>query len=228
MQDSVASNHCEYCNKTFKQSKSFLTHLCEPKRRWMDRDSQTNRTAYNAWRYYFAKHHPSMSIDYKDFTKNSFYLSFMKFATYCLNTKVIHIIFFIDFLLSHKVPIDKWCNDTHYAKFLSHYLKSENVNDAVKRTIRTLENMCEEENIEVKDSFKYLNGNRLCQKIYQGLISPWVLYTSDSAMNFLHNLNEDQVRIVYPVIDPDIWRIKIFREKDNSSQVKQILKNYVL
>lgn len=227
MNDNAVS--CEYCNKSFIKQGSFLTHLCEPKRRWMDRDMPTNRTAYSAWKYYFSKHHPNMkSIEYQDFIKNYYYNSFMKFAAYCINIKVVNIILFLDYLVSHKAPINKWCNDTHYSKFLLQYLKLEDINDAFRRSIRTIEQMCEEENIQVKDAFKYLNGNRLCQKIYQGSISPWVLYNSNSAIDFLHNLNEDQVRIIYDIINPDIWKLKLFREQDKTGHVKGLLKDYNL
>jgi hypothetical protein len=217
-------NKCEFCNKKFVREKLFLRHVCEPKRRWLERDMQVNRYAHGAWKFYFNKHHPSTKkVEYIDFIHSPYYMSFIKFATYCINTNVINIHYFMDYLIAHKISINTWCSDENYSKFLINYLKTEDSNDATNRSLKTLKEMCADENIHIKDAFKYLNENRLCQKIYQGMISPWVLYSSDSAMDFLSRLNEDQVNIIYAYINPDIWRLKVFREKDISNHIKNVL-----
>jgi hypothetical protein len=229
MSNSAANNTCEFCNKVFVREKLFIKHLCEPKRRWLERDMQVNRYAHGAWKFYFTKHHPSTKkTDYIDFTRSPYYMAFMQFATYCLNTNVINIHYFIDYLISHKVPINLWCSDKEYSKFLIDYLKTEDVDDATNRSLGTLEEMCRDENIQIKDAFKFLNENRLCQKIYQGMISPWVLYNSDTAIDFLSRLNDDQVKIIYDYINPDIWKIKVYREKATNNKIKSTLVQHQL
>jgi hypothetical protein len=131
-------------------------------------------------------------------------------------------------LISHKVPINLWCSDKEYSKFLIDYLKTEDVDDATNRSLGTLEEMCRDENIQIKDAFKFLNENRLCQKIYQGMISPWVLYNSDTAIDFLSRLNDDQVKIIYDYINPDIWKIKVYREKATNNKIKSTLVQHQL
>lgn len=203
--------------------------MCDLKRRWVDKDTSTNRIAYSAWKHYFTKNHPNISSStYNDFIKNHFYLSFMKYANYCINSKVVNVIFYLDYLVARKIPINKWCSDEHYSKFLTLYLKVEDINDAIKRSIETLKIMCDDQNIQIKDAFKYLNSNKLCQKIYQGQLSPWVLYGSDSGVNFLCSLNDDQVKIIYELVDPDIWRLKVFREKEKNTVIKESLSKYNL
>lgn len=229
MSNSVENSTCEFCNKTFIRQKSFLNHVCEFKRRWLERDMKVNRNAHGAWKFYFNKHHPNTTkTEYINFIHSHYYMAFIKFSTYCINTNVINIHYYIDYLISHRVSINDWCSDKHYSKFLVQYLKTEDSDDATRRSLKTLIEMCEVENIQVKDAFKFLNENRLCQKIYQGMISPWVLYNSDTAIDFLSRLNDDQLKIVYEFINPDIWKLKVFKEKDITVKVKNTLVEHQL
>lgn len=203
--------------------------MCETKRRWSERDMQINRYAHGSWVFYYKRYHPQITkLDYMDFITNLFYLPFIKFATFCINNHVVNIHSYMEYLVSHKITVDKWAHDEFYTKFITNYLKTEDSHDAIKRSINTLEEMCKEQNIKVSDAFNYLNENKLCQKIYQGTISPWLLYNSESAMDFMNRLNDDQVKLIYDFINPDIWRLKIFREANSDNKIKSLVKEYHL
>lgn len=218
------TNQCEFCKRSFIRESTLLTHLCESKRRWNERDNQVNRFAHGAFKMYHQKNHPTKSkLEYIDFIYSPFYSAFIKFASYCLANKVINIARYIDYLVSHKVIIDSWNSDVYYTKFLIDYLKLEDAYDAVKRSIESLKILCHEQNIQVRDAFKFLNHNKLCYSVINGQISPWFLYNSTHGRAFIENLNQDQIKLIFDYINPDVWGLKLYREKDTVESIKRII-----
>ena len=57
-----------------------------------------------------------------------------------------------------------------------------------------------------------------------GKISPWLLYCSDSGVQFLETLNTDQVKIVSDYINPEQWALKFHREPDIKQRIKDTLR----
>ena len=41
---------CEFCNRKFVREKTLLTHICETKNRWLDKDKISNRSGFKARR----------------------------------------------------------------------------------------------------------------------------------------------------------------------------------
>jgi hypothetical protein len=228
-QEQVTNNSCEFCNRGFIRENTFLKHICEQKRRWLDKDKPGNRIGFNAWKTYFQRHHPNKkNTEYKDFLKNSYYNAFLKFGNYCVDVDVIDTFSFFNYLLSNRVPIDSWASDITYTKYLVEYLVLEDALDAVKRSVNHLIDLSNKENILLSDVFKYINSNKLCYDILKGKISPWVLYQSETGKVFLSNLNPNQTSLIFDYIDPKKWNIKFKREDDVISEVKHILNNIPL
>ena len=48
--------------------------------------------------------------------------------------------------------------------------------------------------------------NRICTHIVNGRVSPWVIFNCETGVAFLGKLNQEQLTIIYPYIDPDFWR----------------------
>jgi len=44
-----SSLNCEFCKRSFVKEGNFLRHICEPKRRWLDKDKQSNRIAFQCF-----------------------------------------------------------------------------------------------------------------------------------------------------------------------------------
>ena len=215
---------CEHCKRTFVRPNSFLKHLCEQKRRWMDRDKPQNRIAFHAWLQFYKTAQPSKKKrEYIDFIGNAYYGGFIKYGTYCVDVGVINPDRYVDYLLKEKVPIDSWNSDKVYTKYLIFYLRSEDSIDAVKRSIDNMLNLGENENVELRDVFRYVNPNKICQYICSGRISPWVLYLSKTGPDFLSKLNDDQRGVIFEYIDPERWNIKLKRDVKEADEIKEVL-----
>ena len=53
--------------------------------------------------------------------------------------------------------------------------------------------------------FQYVNLNRTTHVIKEGLISPWVLLKRKSGKDMLQRMNDEQLEIVGPFVDPQFW-----------------------
>lgn len=215
---------CEHCNRVFHRESTLLKHMCEQKRRWLDRDRPGNRIAHAAWQQYYRTCHPNKrNLEYADFQRNAYYLAFVKFGNYCVDVRAVNPSAFVAWLIRNRTPIDNWVSDRTYTNYLIEYLRLEDSMEAVHRSMDNLLTMAQEQNIELRDVFRYANPNRICHMITTGHVSPWVLYNSQAGKDFLSNLNSDQIALVMDYIDPERWQIKLFRSAEEVNQVRQLL-----
>lgn len=216
---------CEHCGRTFLRETTLVKHLCEQKRRWLDKDRPANRIGYGAWKNFYNTHHPNKkSTEYSDYIKSNYYSAFTKFGSYCVDISAVNPAAYAVWLTKNKVPIDTWATDAAYTRYLVDYIRSEDPFDAIKRTIDALLDIANGENIRIEDIFKYGNKNKLCYLITNGKISPWLLYHSSTGVDFLSRLDNNQTLLVFDYIDPQRWGIKFTREKETVEQVKDVIK----
>ncbi len=216
---------CEFCNRSFQRETTMIKHLCENKRRWQDKDQPGNRIGYQAWLNFYAKNTGTKKKKtYTDFTKSAYYIAFVKFGHYCVDIKCINVTRYADYLLKNKISIDNWCSDKNYTNFLIDYLKVEDAMDAIARSIETTIDLSKDAGIETKDCLRYANRNRLSYAITTGKISPWMLYQSESGVDFLSNLDESQQKMIIDYINPEQWAVRFKRYPEVVSQVKDLLK----
>ena len=52
-----------------------------------------------------------------------------------------------------------------------------------------------------------------------------MLYQSQSGTEFLDKLAEDQIKMIIDYINPEQWALKFNRDKESTTQVKELLKN---
>ena len=215
---------CEFCNRSFQRETTMMKHLCENKRRWQDKDQPGNRIGFQAWVEFYKKNTASKKPKtYVDFTKSAYYIAFVKFGHYCVDLKCINVTRYADWLLKNQIKIDSWCSDTNYTKFLIEHLKSEDPLDAIARSIETTMTIAKDSGIETKDCLRYANRNKLAYAITTGKISPWMLYQSESGVEFLSNLDDSQQKMIIDYINPEQWAIKFRRNNEMVTQVKELL-----
>lgn len=215
---------CEFCNRSFQRETTMMKHLCENKRRWQDKDQPGNRIGFQAWVEFYKKNTASKKPKtYVDFTKSAYYIAFVKFGHYCVDLKCINVTRYADWLLKNQIKIDSWCSDANYTKFLIEHLKSEDPLDAIARSIETTMTIAKDSGIETKDCLRYANRNKLAYAITTGKISPWMLYQSESGVEFLSNLDDSQQKMIIDYINPEQWAIKFRRNNEMVAQVKELL-----
>lgn len=216
---------CEFCARSFSKEKTLLTHVCEPKRRWLEKDQRGNQIGFQSFVMFFTKHTAAKKTKtYEEFIKSPYYIAFVKFGNYCLEVNALNVTRYVEWLLKNNIKIDTWATDSNYTKFLIEYLRTEDAYDALTRSVNACSELAEFENLQVRDVLRYGNVNKICHAITNGKISPWMLYQSDSGTQFLDTLNQDHVKIIIDYINPELWAIKFKREPELTKSIKDTLK----
>lgn len=219
---------CQYCKKTFSKESTLAAHLCEPKRRAQNQNDPDVQMGFQAYiRFYEITQGSAKLKTYEDFSASNFYSAFVKFGRHCRGIRCVNFSSFTDWLLKNNKKLDQWCKDTFYTEWLQQYVRKENIDDAIERAFKEMQDCAE---IDTKlinnfsNYFKYGSSNRICHHIANGRISAWIVYNCDSGVKFLTELNEEQLAIIMPWIDPDFWQQKFRDYAADSEYVKMILK----
>jgi hypothetical protein len=224
-QNQVTDKHkCDFCGREFIRETTIAKHLCEHKRRYQDKDKQSNRIGFQTWLQFYNKNSVGKKKrTYEDFIKSAYYIAFVKFGNYCVSVNVLNVNRYADWLLKNNISIDNWAQDSNYTKFIIDYLKNEDPLDAIARSIESTVTLAQEDNLQTKDIFRYGSRNKICFMITKGKISPWILYQSMSGVQFLESLDVTQQKMIFDYINPEQWAIKFSRNKNIIAEVKELL-----
>lgn len=218
------TNKCPYCKKEFVHESSLEKHTCEKKRRMLSKDDPANRFGYQAYIKFYTMSYENETKTFEDFINSSYYKAFVNFGKYCYDTKVLNLLYYVEWLVTNKKRIDNWASDKLYTEYLIKYLYIENANDALIRAIEYGMKWQEKHNHPSNDCLRYGNTNTILHAIATGRISAWILYNCESGKKFLSNLTPDQIKMIWPYVDSDIWKRKFLVNKSNVEFVKDTLK----
>jgi len=215
---------CDFCGKAFARETSVEVHMCQPKHRHCEQNEPGVRMGFQAYvKFYATVQRTSKTKTFEDFAASAYYRAFVKFGRYCVDTRTINPGQFMTWLLKHNKKIDYWCSDAVYTEYLLDYLKVEAVEDALARAIEFSVDWAEKNSAQPHDCLRYGNTHAICYAITAGRISPWDIYNSDSGQGFLTNLHPQQVEMIWPYINSDIWSAKFAESAVDQAYAQQIL-----
>jgi len=216
---------CRYCDREFVKETSLQVHVCEHKKRYLEREETGVQIGLQAYLTFYEITQGSAKLkSWDDFVKSPYYRAFVKFGRYCQSIRAINISRFIDWLLKNNKKIDYWCRDTVYTEYLESYLKVEAVTDALARAIEYSIAWAEITDSPSHDCLRFGNDNVICHNIISGRISPWVVYNCDSGIEFLGRINQEQLAMIWNLVDTDFWSKKFQDYVADQEYVKDILK----
>ena len=203
---------CVHCGKSFMKEKTLVAHMCEQKRRALQRDEKRVQAGYFAYnRFYHLTQKNKKPKPYEDFCNSAYYNAFVKFGSFVNNVNPIYPDKFVDYVIKSGVKLDHWCRDELYERYLSEMLKVEPVESAVQRTVQTMMEWGDENNANFAHYFDYVSLNRAVHDIVNGKISSWVILNSKSGKEMISKMNDEQLSMISPVFDIKFW-LKKFKE----------------
>ena len=219
------THQCRYCEKTFQRENSLAVHVCEPKRRFQEQDETGVRLGLQAYlRFYEITQGSAKLKTFDDFARSPYYRAFVKYGRYCVAIRAVNTARFIDWVVRQNKKIDHWCRDSVYTEYLTEYVRSEDVSDAVARAMETAIAWSEETGCPDRDYLRYGNDNTICYAVSTGRITAWCLYNSDSGQAFLARINADQVAMIWPWIDADFWQRRFHDYAADTEYVRELLR----
>ena len=217
--------NCVHCTKSFMKEKTLYAHMCEPKRRVMQRDEKRVQAGYMAFnRFFRLTQGAKKDKSYDDFCKSPYYNAFVKFGSFVNNIMPLYPDKFIDFVIKSGIKLDHWCRDELYDNYLFEMLKVEPVESAVQRSLTHMMEWADANDAEFNHYFLYVNLNRAVNDIRNGYISPWIVLNSKTGREMVSKFNDEQMELIEPAFDVQYF-LKRFKEKPaDVSLVKEVCK----
>lgn len=216
---------CQHCEKLFAKEKTLVVHICEQKRRHLSKNEKHVQMGLLTFqRFYELTQKAKQPKTFEEFASSSFYTAFVKFGSFMVNTAPIYPERFIDFVVKSGVKLDHWCRDELYDKYISELIKIEPADGAVQRTIQSMMNWADNNSAPWEHYFAYVNLNRATHDIKEGLISPWILLNTKAGKEMLQRMNDEQLEIVGPVIDPQFWMRRFKSLPADIELIKDVIK----
>lgn len=216
---------CEYCGSSYVKEKTLAVHMCEKKRRALQRDEKRVQLGMFAFqRFYKLSAGTKKEKTYEDFCNSPYYNAFVKFGSFINNVRPLYPERYIDYVVTSGVKLDHWCKDEMYEKYAIELLHKEDMETAVKRSIQTMMDWGEEKETPWNGYFRYVSLNRAVRDIKDGKISPWLMLNCASGKEMLSKFNDEQLGFVYAVIDPQKWALKFKKKIADVETVKEVAK----
>lgn len=215
---------CEFCHSSFVKERTLFSHLCEPKRRHMQRDERPIKLAFIAYRQFFLRRMSKTTPPtYESFAKSTLYSAFVRFGRTLIDLNAVNPMAFIDFLLRVEAPIDKWISPALYETYIRELNKNEAPLDALQRNFIVMQHWADETGSNWCDFFRLIDVPLAALYIANGRISPWILFIASSAHAMLQRFNPEQIALIEKSIDPEFWRLKIERHRSDVETIREVL-----
>jgi hypothetical protein len=203
---------CVHCGKGFMKERTLISHLCERKRRAMQRDEKRVQAGFMAFnRFWQLTQGAKKPKTYEEFCESSYYNAFVKFGSFVNNVNPLYPDRFVDHVIKSGVKLDHWCRDELYDTYLYDMLKIEPVESAVERSLKNMMEWGDEQSAEFAHYFNYVSLSRAVHDIRNGKISCWIVLNSVSGKEMIGNMSDEQLEMIAPAFDVPYW-IKRFRE----------------
>ena len=103
---------CEYCKKSYSKESTLIVHMCEPKRRWLQKDEKRVKLGLYAFqRFYKLSAGNKTEKTYAEFAKSTFYKAFVKFGSFVNNVKPLYPEKYVDYVVTSGVKLDQHWRD---------------------------------------------------------------------------------------------------------------------
>lgn len=216
---------CEYCGSGYVREKTLAAHMCEKKRRWLQKDEKRVRHGFYAFqRFYALSAGSKKEKTYADFVGSPYYNAFVKFGSFISNVRPLYPDRYIDYVVTSGVKLDHWARDELYEKYALDFILKEDVTTALERSIQTMTEWAEDKSASWNHYFYHVSLNKAVWDIKDGKISPWLILNCKAGKEMLSKFNDEQLEMVYHVINPQHWAMRFNRLPNDVQLVKDVAK----
>lgn len=212
----VQDYQCKFCGKGFTRERTLSSHMCEKKRRWMNKDDPASRIAFSVWTDFMKYVSPNTkkikAVD--DFIRSPDYIGFVKFANYLIDLRPFESDKFIRWLFKMGVRLSDWQKPGTYQLYVQEASKKETADRALERTILSMREWGDATGKNWQDFFKKIAPATAMNMVVMGRLSPWIIYSTDAAQDLLDRMEPGQIDTVAKHVDTEWWKKKIRNNPD--------------
>lgn len=214
---------CIHCDKNFAKERTLMAHMCERKRRAMQRDEKRVQAGFMAFNRFWQLTQGAKKLKtYEEFCDSSYYNAFVRFGSFVNNVNPLYPDRFVDHVIKSGVKLDHWCRDELYEKYLYEIIKVEPVESAVQRSLQTMMEWGEDHKAEFAHYFNYVSLSRAVHDIRNGKISPWIILNTKSGQTMINKMSDEQLDMISPAFDVAFWLKKFKEVPADTALVKEV------
>ena len=214
---------CTFCRKALSSEQRLINHLCERKRRFLQRDDKAVRLAFAAYHQFYEKQQ-RQAMTFDKFDVSPYYTAFVKFARYLIDLNAANQrIGFVDFLIKVEAKLDHWTHPKFYGTYIRELNKNEKPMEALERNLMLMESWALDTGEDWMDFFRKIAPAKATLWIISGRISPWLLFTASSAPDLFDRLSPEQTDMVWKAVDAKFWRTKIAWHQSEVDEIRALL-----
>jgi len=217
---------CEYCNTGYSKEKTLIVHICEQKRRHLQQKEKRVQLGFYAFnQFYKLSAGAKKEKTYTDFCKSQYYNAFVKFGSFISNVRPLYPEKYIDYVVTSRVKLDHWCKEEMYEKYAIELIRKEGVETALERSVMTMMEWADENTpAPWNHYFHHIGLNTAIWNIKDGKISPWLILNRKTGKDMLGKFNDEQLDMIYHVLDPAHWAMRFKRNPKDVELVKDVVK----
>ena len=216
---------CEYCGTGYTRETTLAVHMCQPKRRALQKNEKRVQLGLYAFnQFYKLSAGAKKQKTYEDFCKSPYYNAFVKFGSFVNNVRPLYPEKYVDYVVTSGVKLDHWCREEMYEKYALGLIKKEGVQTALERSIITMMEWADENKSIWNHYFNYVSLNRAIYHIKDGKVSPWLILNCKSGKQMMSKFNDEQLEIIYNVMDPQHWARRFQKQVSDVETVKEVVK----
>jgi len=216
---------CEYCGSGYVREKTLAAHMCEKKRRALQKDEKRVRYGLYAFqRFYKLSAGNKKEKTYEEFCNSPYYNAFVKFGSFISNVRPLYPEKYIDYVVTSGVKLDHWARDDLYEKYVLEFILKEDVATALERSIQSMVEWSDDKSAPWNHYFMYVSTNKAVWDIKDGKVSPWLVLNCKTGKELLSKFNDEQLGMVYHVINPEHWAMRFKRLPNDVQLVKDVAK----
>tara|TARA_B110000305_G_scaffold78061_1_gene87776 strand:- start:341 stop:1030 length:690 start_codon:yes stop_codon:yes gene_type:complete len=217
---------CEYCNTGYSKEKTLIVHICEQKRRHLQQKEKRVQLGFYAFnQFYKLSAGAKKEKTYTDFCKSQYYNAFVKFGSFISNVRPLYPEKYIDYVVTSRVKLDHWCKEEMYEKYAIELIRKEGVETALERSVMTMMEWADENTpAPWNHYFQHIGLNTAIWNIKDGKISPWLILNCKTGKDMLGKFNDEQLDMIYHVLDPAHWAMRFKRNPKDVELVKDVVK----
>lgn len=228
----MAERHqCNFCKKEFTRPKTLEVHICEQKRRWINKDERAVRIAYASWQHWCKRtglHLNKKNVSYEDFMKSSTYITFVKFGNFVEENRLSNYLAYIDFMIKQNYKSNDWLKNSTYEYFIKMNIRQESIEDAIQRTVTFMDKWSTEHEEDWTTFFEKISGQEALDWLRSGRISPWIFFISKKAQMLLATMSDEQVMLLDRYLDIKWWSATLRRKPKDRIFVEQMVEDYMI
>lgn len=209
---------CDYCGKVFKRESTLMSHICEKKRRWLQKDFPETLSGFGAYDLFYRLGMQSKPKTYQEFVDSQYFSAFVKYGSYCINSNVIDSEAYTRWLIRKQAKLKDWATDTMYMLFIRDHLKKETVDRALERFVQDASKTS-----YFHDFWEMAGGYLIADWVESGKISPWILLSSKRAQTALSNMPDECFARIANSVDASYWGKKIEQNPHDVEWIRTII-----